>query len=53
MHAARRLALLVLIDALLTLAVVHRVQQHEEAQAVRRLALEVISAANSRRSVRR
>lgn len=53
MHAARRLALLILIDALLTVAVVHRAQQHEEARAVRRLALEVITAINSRRAARR
>jgi uncharacterized membrane-anchored protein len=53
MHAARRLALLILIDALLTLGVVHRAQQHAQAQEVRRLALQVVSAANAWRSARR
>ena len=48
MRNSRWLALLVLLDALLALAVVHRAQQHADANELRRQAIEVIQAARAR-----
>jgi len=53
MRDGRWLALLILIDALLTLAVVHRAQQHAEANEVRRLAVGTLQAARVRHEAMR
>ena len=53
MNDARRLALLILVDALLTVAVVHRAQQHAEADQIRALAVGTITAARARHQAMR
>ena len=53
MRDGRRLAILVLLDALLTLAVVHRAHQHHEASELRAMAVGVIELSRSRQEARR
>jgi len=53
MKDGRRLALLILVDALLSVAVVHRAQQHADARELRRLAVDTIEAARTRNQVLR
>ncbi len=53
MRSAHRLAILILVDALLTLAVVHRAQQHEQALKLRVLAVRAIELSRSRHKAMR
>lgn len=53
MRTSRRLATLILIDAILTVAVVHRAQQHTDAYERRQQAVSVIGLAERRHQAMR
>jgi hypothetical protein len=53
MRDGRRLAILVLVDALLTLGVVHRAQQHQDAIKVRSMAVDAIDLSRLRQEAMR